>query len=92
MLGMEMLDSDVTWPLGTSTRHTLAMVRTLEEQMYVSFEGCDRAAEERLTLEEQLRGAVVTKELAVQEAVKQVTEDAARLRIATEEATVLYAS
>jgi len=51
MLGMEMLDSDVTWPLGTSTRHTLAMVRTLEEQMYVSFEGCDRAAEERLTLE-----------------------------------------
>jgi hypothetical protein len=63
-----------------------AQVSALEEQMHVSFESRERAAEERLTLEEQLRGAAVAKELAVQEAVKQVTEDAARLRIATEEA------
>ncbi|KAF8506886.1 hypothetical protein F5888DRAFT_1602585 [Russula emetica] len=63
-----------------------AQVSALEEQMHVSFESRERAAEERLTLEEQLRGAAVAKELAVQEAVKQVTEDAARLRVAAEEA------
>ena len=48
-----------------------AQVSALEEQMHVSFESRERAAEERLTLEEQLRGAAVAKELAVQEAVKQ---------------------
>ena len=53
--------------------------------MHVSFESHERAAEERLMIEEQLRGAAVAKELAVQEAVKQVTKDAARLRVATEE-------
>jgi len=63
-----------------------AQVSALEEQMHVSFESRERAAEERLTLEEQLRGAAVDKELAVQEAVKNVTEDAARLRVAAEEA------
>lgn len=63
-----------------------AQVSALEEQMHVSFDGRERAAEERLTLEEQLRGAAVAKELAVQEAVKKVTEDAARLRVAAEEA------
>lgn len=61
-------------------------VSTLEEQMHVSFDSRERAAEDRLMLEEQLRGAAVAKELAVQEAVKQVTEDAARLRVAAEEA------
>jgi hypothetical protein len=63
-----------------------AQVSALEEQMHVSFESRERTAEERLVLEEQLRGAAVAKELAVQEAVKQVTEDAARLRVATEKA------
>jgi hypothetical protein len=63
-----------------------AQVSALEEQMHVSFESRERGAEERITLEEQLRGAAVAKELAVQEAVKKVTEDAARLRVAAEEA------
>jgi hypothetical protein len=63
-----------------------AQVSALEAQMHVSFESRERAAEERLTLEEQLRGAAVAKELAVHEAVKKVTEDSARLRAAAEEA------
>ncbi len=63
-----------------------AQVSALEEQMHVSFESRERAAEERLTLEEQLRGAAVAKELAVQEAVKKATEDAARLRVTAEAA------
>ncbi|KAI0281615.1 hypothetical protein BGY98DRAFT_958168 [Russula aff. rugulosa BPL654] len=62
-----------------------AQVSALEQQMHVSFESRERAAEERLMVEEQLRGAAAAKDLAVQEAVKQVTEDAARLRVATEE-------
>jgi hypothetical protein len=63
-----------------------AQVSALEEQMHVSFESRERAAEERATLEEQLRGAAVAKELAVQEAVRKASEDAARLRVAAEEA------
>jgi hypothetical protein len=63
-----------------------AQVSALEQQMHVSLESRERAAEERARLEEQLRGAVATKELAVQEAVKRATEDAARLRSSTEEA------
>ena len=63
-----------------------AQVTALEEQMHVSFEGRDRAAEERATLEEHLRGAAIAKELAVKEAVRKSTEDAARLRVAAEEA------
>ena len=62
-----------------------AQVSALEEQMHVSFDSRERAAEERATLEEQLRRATVAQELAVQEAVKKVTEDAARLRVAAEE-------
>lgn len=63
-----------------------AQVSTLEKQMHVSFENRERAAEERVSLEEQLRGAAVAKELAVQEAVKGATHDATRRRIAAEEA------
>jgi hypothetical protein len=62
-----------------------AQVSALEEQMHVSLESRERTAEERATLEEQLRGAAVAKELAVQGAVKKATEDAARLRVAAEE-------
>jgi hypothetical protein len=63
-----------------------AQVSALEQQMHVSLESRERAAEERAGLEEQLRGAVATKELAVQEAVKRATEDGARLRSSREEA------
>ncbi|KAI0257324.1 hypothetical protein BJV78DRAFT_1161726 [Lactifluus subvellereus] len=63
-----------------------AQVSALEQQMHVSLENRERAAEERATLEEQVRGAAVAKELAVQEAVKRVTEDGARLRLSAEEA------
>jgi hypothetical protein len=63
-----------------------AQVSALERQMRVSIENRERAAEERAALEEQLRGAAATKELAVQEAVKRVTEDGARLRLSAGEA------
>ena len=63
-----------------------AQVTALEEQMHVSFESRDRAAEERATLEEHLRSAAIAKELAIQEAARKSTEDAARLRVAAEEA------
>ncbi|KAI9511776.1 hypothetical protein F5148DRAFT_1168743 [Russula earlei] len=63
-----------------------AQVTALEEQMHVSFENRDRAAEERATLEEQLRGADVAKELAVQDAVRKTAEDGVRLKVAAEEA------
>jgi len=63
-----------------------AQVSALEEQMHISLEGRERAADERVTLEEQLRGAGVAKERAVQEAVKKAAEDAARLRVAAKEA------
>jgi len=63
-----------------------AQVSALEEQMHISLESRERAADERITLEEQLRGAGVAKELAVQAAVKKAAEDAARLRVAAKEA------
>ena len=63
-----------------------AQVSALEQQMHASLENRERAAEERATFEEQVRGAAAAKQLAVQEAVKRVTEDGARLRLSAEEA------
>lgn len=63
-----------------------AQVSALEEQMHASLENRERAAEERATLEEQLRGAAVARESAVQEAVKRITEDQARTRLRAEAA------
>lgn len=63
-----------------------AQVSALEEQMHASLEYRERVSEERATLEEQLRGAAVTRESAVQEAVKRTTEDMARTRLRAEAA------
>jgi hypothetical protein len=63
-----------------------AQVSALEDQMHVSLENRERFSEERATLEEQLRGAAVAKESAVQQAVKRVTDDMARTRLRAEAA------
>ncbi|KAI9462335.1 hypothetical protein BJY52DRAFT_1116261 [Lactarius psammicola] len=64
-----------------------AQVSALEEQMHASLEYRERVAEEHAMLEEQLRGAAVARESAVQEAVKRTTEDIARTRLRAEAAT-----
>ncbi|KAH9178908.1 hypothetical protein EDB89DRAFT_2063821 [Lactarius sanguifluus] len=63
-----------------------AQVSALEEQMHTSLEYRERVANERATLEEQLRGAAVARESAVQEAVKRVTEDMGGTRLRVEAA------
>ena len=63
-----------------------AQVSALEEQMHASLENRERVSEERATLEEQLRGAAVARESAVQDAVKRVTEDMGRTRLRAEAA------
>ncbi|KAI0274875.1 hypothetical protein BC834DRAFT_965343 [Gloeopeniophorella convolvens] len=63
-----------------------AQVTALEEQMCASLETRQRAAEDRMVLEEQLRGAAAARELAVQEAVKMAVNDAMRLKVDAEEA------
>ena len=63
-----------------------AQVSALEDQMHASLENRERFSEERTALEEQLRGAAVARESAVQEAVKRATEDMARTRLRAEAA------
>ncbi|KAH9050468.1 hypothetical protein EDB84DRAFT_376060 [Lactarius hengduanensis] len=63
-----------------------AQVSALEEQMHTSLEYRERVANERATLEEQLRGAAVARESAVQQAIKSVTEDMGRTRLRGEAA------
>jgi len=63
-----------------------AQVSALEEQMHASLENRERVAEERATLEEQLRRAAVANVSAVQEAVKTTTENMERARIRSEAA------
>ena len=63
-----------------------AQVSALEDQMHASLENRERFSEERAMLEEQLRGAAVARESAVQDAVKRATEDMGRTRLRAETA------
>ncbi|KAI9444979.1 hypothetical protein H4582DRAFT_1912460 [Lactarius indigo] len=63
-----------------------AQVSALEEQMHTSLEYRERVANERAALEEQLRGAAVARESAVQEAVKRATDDMGRTSLRAEAA------